>query len=112
MQSSSRRCSVIKTTSLLQSAVQASPMAPQWRILAVAAMLLALCGPAQASDLSSLLQQASDIEDWLVQTRRTLHAFPELLFQVGWVAAPSLLPFRPWSSFPSHRKSRPLNPDA
>ena len=34
----------------------------------------------QSGSLSHLLHQAAGIEDWLVDTRRLLHTFPELLF--------------------------------
>lgn len=48
-------------------------------LLAMTALLLA-CGAVAAPELSSFLQRAGEIEDWLISTRRTLHRFPELLF--------------------------------
>ncbi len=48
------------------------------------ALVLAICGHAQASaSLTSLLDSAAQIEDWLVATRRELHQYPELMFHVG-----------------------------
>jgi hypothetical protein len=35
-----------------------------------------------ATDFGGMLEKARQIEPWLVSTRRLLHQYPELLFQV------------------------------
>lgn len=50
----------------------------------LACLLLALgCSSAAAApeSLSGFLEQATGIEDWLVSTRRALHAIPELFYE-------------------------------
>ena len=44
--------------------------------------LVLLLPGTQCSSFSSLLESAKDIQPWLVSTRRELHQWPELLFDL------------------------------
>ena len=44
--------------------------------------LVVLLPGTQCKSFSSLLETAKDIQPWLVSTRRELHQWPELLFEL------------------------------
>ncbi|KAL4436591.1 hypothetical protein ABPG75_003730 [Micractinium tetrahymenae] len=49
--------------------------------LALGLLLAAGAAAAEPASLAGFLRQAEGIDDWLMSTRRTLHAYPELLFE-------------------------------
>lgn len=55
-----------------------------WRTFCVAVCCLSvICGVPglSATPLADFLQEASQEEDWMVQIRRELHQWPELMYQ-------------------------------
>lgn len=51
------------------------------RLALVLVLVLAAGAAAEPASLTEFLRQAASIDDWLISTRRTLHAYPELMFQ-------------------------------
>lgn len=54
-------------------------------LLLVALVLAATCGNVVQgeSSLDALLDSAGKLESWLISTRRELHQYPELMFEVS-----------------------------
>lgn len=51
------------------------------RLVLLLGLLLATGAAAEPASLAGFLQQAAGIDDWLISTRRTLHAYPELFYE-------------------------------
>ena len=54
-------------------------------LLLVAILLAETCGNVVRGDsnLDALLDSAKQLESWLITTRRELHQYPELMFEVS-----------------------------
>ena len=56
----------------------------QWQLLVVAIFVSLIVSTSSRADgpLPDFLARATTMEDWLVSTRRELHQFPELMYEV------------------------------